>query len=181
VSGLILASGSPRRHELLALVGLPFEIVVPDVDETPLPDEDPAAYVARLAEAKARAVDGALVLAADTTVVVDGTIVNKPADPDDHARMIRRLSGRAHEVLTGVALRGRGLQVTVERSTVRFVELTDAEVDWYVGTGEGSDKAGGYAVQGRGGIFVDRVEGSVSNIVGLPLHLVRAMLAAELG
>ncbi|MCU0272040.1 MAG: Maf family protein [Acidimicrobiales bacterium] len=180
MSGLILASGSPRRHELLATFGLPFEIVVPDVDETPLPGEDPAAYVARLAEAKARAVDGALVLAADTTVVVDGAIIGKPEDPDDHARMIRRLSGRTHEVLTGVALHGRQLQVAVERSSVSFVELTESEVAWYVGTGEGTDKAGGYAVQGQGAIFVERVEGSVSNIVGLPLHRVRAMLATEL-
>ena len=181
---MILASSSPRRRELLSLLGRPFITASPDIDETPLPGEDPVAYVARLAVEKAHAVEApsdALVIAADTTVDLDGVILAKPEDADDAKAMLRGLSGRSHVTHTGVALRlGERTVHTVVTTTVRFVPLTDDAIDWYVGTGEPHDKAGAYALQGGAAVFVDRVEGSVSNVVGLPMHAVAA-LAAELG
>jgi septum formation protein len=181
---LVLASGSPRRRELLTQLGLTFDIVSPDIDETELPDEDPVAYVRRLAVAKALAVDAptdALVIAADTTVDLGGDILAKPVDAADAAAMLRRLSARTHRVHTGVALRrGDACVNEVITSFVTFVPLTAATIDWYVGTGEPLDKAGAYAVQGAGGVLVQRVRGSVSNVVGLPLHSV-VRLAADLG
>ena len=175
--GLVLASGSPRRRELLAQLGLVFAVVAPEVDETPQPGERPVALVRRLALAKAAAVDGDPVLAADTTVEVDGEILGKPADGDDARRMLRRLSGRAHKVHTGVAVR-RSEEVAVEVATtiVTFVPLQPPVIDWYIGTGEPLDKAGAYAIQGAGGVFVEAVRGSVSNVVGLPLTTVARLL-----
>lgn len=183
---IVLASASPRRLELLERLGVDPTVMPPDIDETPLPAEAAEAYVARLAVAKAAAVAGALtgdamVIAADTTVEIDGEILGKPVDAADAAAMLRRLSGRRHRVFTGVAVR-RGEQVHSEVVTtgVRFAGLTEADIEWYVGTGEPLDKAGAYALQGAGGVFVEAVEGSVSNVVGLPLHTV-VRLAAGLG
>ncbi|MGB8859144.1 MAG: Maf family protein [Ilumatobacteraceae bacterium] len=181
---IVLASASPRRSELLAQLGLQFTITGPDIDETPLPGEAPVPYVQRLAVAKAHAVPAgadALVIAADTTVDLGGRILAKPIDADDARAMLRSLSGRTHRVHTGVALRlgDRTLAETIT-SLVTFTSLTVELIDWYVGTGEPLDKAGAYAVQGAGGVFVQRVQGSVSNVIGLPLHTV-LRLAADLG
>ncbi len=181
---VVLASASPRRRELLAQLGVVFTMASPDVDETPLPGEGPVGYVHRLAIAKAFAVDappGALVVAADTTVDLGGEILGKPVDADDARSMLGRLSARTHRVHTGVALR-RGEQLVAEVITtlVTFTSLTPALIEWYVSTGEPLDKAGAYAVQGAGGVLVQRVHGSVSNVVGLPLHSV-ARLAEQLG
>lgn len=182
-TSIILASGSPRRRELLEQLGLRFTITAPDVDESPLPDEDPAAYVGRVAldKVNAVAINDSLVIAADTTVEVDGEIIAKPIDLADARAMLRRLSGRTHAVHTGVVLRrGDRRAAATVTSQVRFVTLTDEMIEWYVATGEPLDKAGAYAVQGAGAVLVESVEGSVSNIIGLPLHTVVA-LAAELG
>ena len=173
----MLASGSGRRRELLAHLGLAFDAVSPDIDETPLPGERPLDLVRRLAVGKARAVEGDVVLAGDTIVEVDGEIFGQPVDADDARRMLRRLSGRTHRVHSGVALRADG-QEAVETVTtyVTFVPLTPGALEWYLGTGEPFGKAGAYAIQGSGGIFVERVRGSVSNVVGLPLTTVAALL-----
>lgn len=183
-AGIVLASGSPRRRELLAQLGLQLTIAVPDVDESPLAGEAPIPYVHRLAVAKAHAVTAGprmTVIAADTTVDLDGEILAKPVDADDARGMLRRLSGVTHQVHTGVALRlGERTVAETVTTTVTFAPLSDAAIDWYVGTGEPLDKAGAYAVQGAGGAFVERVDGSVSNVVGLPLHAV-VRLAAALG
>ncbi len=174
---LVLASGSPRRRELLDRLGLAFVVVAPDVDETIIEGEDAGDYVRRLARAKAEAadVDDAAVIAADTAVVVDGQVLGKPTDPAHAHEMLRRLSGRAHEVLTGVAVRvssNATMVVDAEATTVQMTDLSPDRLTWYVATGDGADKAGGYALQGAAGLFVDRVEGSVSNVIGLPLPLV---------
>lgn len=174
---LVLASGSPRRRELLDSLALDFTVRPPDVEEVRHRCESPGDYVRRLARAKATAIgaDGELVIAADTVVVVDGEILEKPTDPPDAATMLERLSGRDHQVLTGVSLWevSRDAVVTeAEESRVLFRALSREEIDWYVGTGEPSDKAGGYALQGIGAIFVAGVEGSSSNVIGLPLGLV---------
>ena len=176
---IVLASGSPRRRELLEQLGLTFTVVAPDVDESPLPGEDPIAYVGRVALDKVNAVAGnaavpdALVIAADTTIDLDGEIIAKPVDLDDARTMLRRLSGRVHAVHTGVALRrnDRCVSATVT-SLVTFVTLTEAGVEWYVGTGEPLGKAGAYAIQGAGAVLVQSVEGSVTNVIGLPLPTV---------
>ena len=174
---LVLASGSPRRRELLAQLGLTFDVVPADIDETPQPGERALALVRRLAAAKARAVDGDPVLAADTIVEVDGEILGKPVDDADARRMLARLSARSHRVHTGVALRaGERVEVEVVTTIVTFVPLTPGAVDWYLGTGEPFDKAGAYAIQGAGGVFVDTIRGSVSNVVGLPLTTVARLL-----
>jgi len=178
---LILASQSRRRADLLTAAGIGFEARPVDIDESPLPGEAPAAYVARLARAKAEAVrsDGAAVpvLGADTVVVVDGEALGKPVDDQDAIRMLRRLAGRVHEVMTGVALRveQRTLEC-VETTEVRFLPMSEAEIAWYVATGEPHDKAGAYAIQGRGSVFIDRIVGSYSNVVGLPVATVYRML-----
>lgn len=181
---IVLASASPRRYALLEQLGLRFSVEAPDVDETPLLDEAPVPYVQRLAVAKAHAVHvpaHTLVIAADTTVDLGGEILAKPVDADDARAMLRRLSARTHRVHTGVALRlgDRTVAETIT-SLVTFTPLTAAMIEWYVGTGEPLDKAGAYAVQGAGGVFVQRVQGSVSNVVGLPLHAV-VRLAGDLG
>ena len=177
---LTLASTSQRRRELLAVLRIPFRVVAPaGVDETPLDGESPVELARRLAVEKAQSVDGDPVVAADTVVEVDGEILGKPDDADDARRMLRRLSGRTHLVHTGVAVRaGDGLEVEVEvvTTSVRFVPLTPEAIEWYLETGEPFDKAGAYAIQGAGGVFVEGVEGSVSNVVGLPLSTVVAML-----
>jgi septum formation protein len=184
MTAIVLASASPRRRELLAQLGVDFTIATPDVDETPLPGEAPVVYVRRLARAKALAVEappGTLVIAADTTVDLDGQILAKPSGADEAAAMLRRLSARTHRVHTGVAVHmGERELDDVVTSLVTFTPLSAAAIEWYVATGEPLDKAGAYAVQGAGGVFVQRVRGSVSNVVGLPLHTV-ARLAAELG
>ena len=178
---IILASRSPRRAELLTAAGISFEVLAAEIDETPRPDETPAAYVERLAIDKARAVlalrPGARVLGADTTVTIDGEILGKPVDAGDAARMLRQLSGRPHDVLTGVSLiSARGVQSAVDITRVWFEPMTDEDISWYVGTGEPVDRAGAYAIQGLASRFIPRIEGSYSNVVGLPVALVSSIL-----
>ncbi|RMD80273.1 MAG: septum formation inhibitor Maf [Gammaproteobacteria bacterium] len=183
---LILASASPRRRELLARLGLPFAVRVPAVDESPRPGEAPEALARRLALAKALAVareePGAVVLGADTLVVVEGEVLGKPAGREEALAMLGRLSGRAHEVLTAVAAAGPGErppQVLLQRSRVRFRPLRPGEAAWYWETGEPADKAGAYAVQGIGAMFIRRLEGSPSAVMGLPLCETAELLAAR--
>jgi septum formation protein len=180
---LVLASRSPRRRELLEQLGLALEVRPTDADETVLPGEAPRDYVLRVAREKARASGGAVVLAADTAVVLGGEVLGKPADAGEARRMLERLSGTRHEVLTGVCVRrAAAAALAVEEldavvaTTVRFARLSPAEIAWYVGTGEPLDKAGAYAIQGAGGAFVLEVSGSVSNVVGLPLAETAALL-----
>lgn len=181
---LLLASASPRRAELLRAAGFQFDVQPADVDEAFQVGESPEGHVGRLAEAKAEAVlNGAgerVVLAADTVVVIDDLVLGKPADARDATRMLRLLSGRRHRVLTGVAVvvpgPGQRRLTRVEATTVELAALTSEDVAWYVGSGEPADKAGGYAVQGLASRFVTRIEGSYSNVVGLPVALVHAML-----
>ncbi len=180
---VVLASSSPRRRALLEALGLAFEVRAPDIDESFALGESPRTYVRRLALEKAAAVarPGEMVIAADTTVDIDGEIVGKPLDADDARRMLRALSGRSHLVHTGVAVRcDDSVASEVESTEVRFTPLSDADIDWYVGTGEPLDKAGAYAHQGAAGIFVAGIVGSVSNVTGLPLTLVRR-LCDEIG
>lgn len=184
---LVLASASPRRRRLLAGLGVAFEARATDSDETPAPGESPRELVVRLALAKARAAarPGEIALGADTEVALDGRVLGKPADADDARRMLRRLSGRVHEVWSGVAV------VRAERdgeparewtgarlSRVTFRALGDAEIDAYVASGDPFDKAGAYAIQGGAAGFVAAVDGDVDNVVGLPLALVGELLAA---
>jgi len=174
---LVLASASPRRRQLLDMLGLEHRVVPPDVDESRRDGEDPAGYVLRLAEDKARAVaarePAALVLAADTTVVLGPDLFGKPATPAEAADMLRRLSGRTHQVYTGVALAFRDrIESALDVSDVTFRPLDAATIAAYVATGEPMDKAGAYAIQGRASKFVDRVEGCYFNVIGLPLAMV---------
>ncbi len=174
---LVLASGSPRRRDLLTLLGVPFSATDADVDETPHDRERPFDLVRRLAADKARSVDGDPVLAADTVVDVDGDVLGKPVDADDARRMLRRLSGRTHLVHTAVAVRsGEQVELEVVSTSVRFVPVSEEAIEWYVGTGEPFGKAGAYAIQGAGGALVDEVHGSVTNVMGLPLHVVVRIL-----
>lgn len=179
---LVLASRSPRRIDLVSQLGLTAQVVPADIDETPLHHENPVAYVERLARAKANAVfarvDGAsTVLAADTTVDLDGQIFGQPIDDADARRMLKSLSGRTHRVHTAVAVvRSDGESATVVTSLVTFVPITDALLDWYMGTGESVGKAGSYAIQGHGAVLVETVRGSTSNVVGLPLRETAALL-----
>lgn len=175
---LILASGSPRRKELLSAVGWEFEAIVAGIDESVLAGEEPAVYVQRLARGKAEAVaaslSAGLVLGADTTVVVDHQILGQPVDDADAKRMLLLLNGKWHEVLTGVALVRVGGESRVEYETtrVRFADMSEREIDWYVGTGEARGKAGAYGIQGAAGLFIEEIEGDYFNIVGLPIRLV---------
>ena len=176
---LVLASGSPRRSEILRAVGWPFETCPADVDETRLEGEPAEDYVLRLARAKAEAVASrrlfGLVLGADTTVVVDGEVTGKPSDEEEARRMLRALSERWHEVLTGVALvrAESGRVVTgLERTRVRFAATSDEEIEWHVRTGDVLDKAGAYAIQGRAALFIEAIDGDDWNVVGLPVRLV---------
>ncbi len=176
---LVLASASPRRRELLASLDLEFTVRPAAVDETPNPGERPRDLVRRLAREKAEtgARDGEWVLAADTIVVSEGQVLGKPADREEARSMLRRLQGRWHLVLTGVALRPPDADVlhAVESTRVLFAELTPEQIDWYAATGEPDDKAGAYAVQGLGALFVSEVDGNYSNVVGLPLPTVRQL------
>lgn len=173
---VVLASASPRRLELLRRLGIEPVVRAARVDETPLHDESPSRVVARLARDKAMAVerdDDDLVIAADTEVVLDGEVLGKPADDAEAARTLRSLSGRAHRVLTGVhVVLGAHEAGAVETTEVVFREVSDDEIAAYVATGETADKAGAYGIQGAGGMFVVRIEGSDSNVVGLPLATV---------
>jgi septum formation protein len=167
---------------LLTAAGISFEVLAADIDETPHPNEAPAAYVERLAIAKARAVlalrPGARVLGADTTVTIDGEILGKPVDGADALRMLRLLNGRPHEVHTGVALASAsGVRSAVDTTRVWFAPMTDEDISWYVSTGEPIDRAGAYAIQGYASRFIPRIEGSYSNVVGLPVALVSSILA----
>lgn len=176
---LVLASGSPRRKELLESLDLDFTVRPAAVDETPNPGERPRDLVRRLAQEKAEAAgrDGEWVLAADTIVVENGDVLGKPRNRDQAREMLQRLQGRWHLVLTGVALKppdGDTLHA-VESTRVLFAELTPEQIDWYAGTGEPDDKAGAYAVQGLGSLFVLEIDGNYSNVVGLPLPTVRQL------
>ena len=184
---LVLASGSPRRAELLRAAGFQFDTVAVDVDETAGPHESAAEYVRRLAAEKSRsgcsslARDGRhhdlIVLAADTAVVVDGLILGKPRDDPHAAAMLRSLSGRGHEVLTGISVRQGAREIgRVESTTVYVATLSSEEIAWYLASGEGRDKAGAYAIQGLAARFIPRIEGSFSNVVGLPVASVARML-----
>jgi septum formation protein len=177
---LTLASGSPRRRELLSQLGLRFTVQPVDIDESPQPGEKPEPYVLRLAREKAAAGDArGIILAADTIVTLDGDLLGKPRDEADARAMLARLSGREHQVATGVAVRdtesGRE-SAGVEVSTVRFASLTEREIAWYVAGGEPMDKAGAYAIQGVGNLFIAALEGNFTNVVGLPLPLVYRLL-----
>ena len=184
----MLASASPRRAELLRAAGIEFDVMPADVDEAMDAEDTPEGYVRRIAQTKAEAVatriTGRPVLAADTVVLVDHAILGKPANPADARRMLRLLSGRGHVVLTGVCLinphaeSGR-VQTTTARTTVEVAALTDAEIDWYVASGEPMDKAGAYAIQGLASKFVTAIEGSYSNVVGLPVALVYDLCKRE--
>jgi septum formation protein len=179
----VLASASPRRAELLAAAGFEFQVVPADVDETPVPGEPPRDYALRVARAKADHVarhlaDGRIILAADTVVVAGGRLMGKPADATDAASMLRALSGTVHDVHTAVVVRGRGQQLEdVVTTFVRFNPLTESEIRWYVSTGEADGKAGAYAIQGRAARFIDWIEGSWSNVVGLPISTVYRLLS----
>jgi septum formation protein len=178
---LVLASASPRRAELLRAAGIEFDVMPANADETVHVGETPEAYARRVAEAKARAIvtraNGRPILAADTVVVVDEAILTKPVDDNDARRMLRLLSGRTHEVVTAVTLLVGGRMITeVASTTVEFVTLTDDEIEWYLASGEPRDKAGAYAIQGYASRFVTRVNGSYSNVVGLPVALVYEMV-----
>jgi len=174
--GLILASRSPRRIELLGRLGIDPRVEPADIDETPLAGEDPIAYVERLAREKTRVAQQRwcddIVLGADTTIDLDGEIFGKPDDEADARRMLRRLSARTHRVHTGIAASwgSRREQSLVVTSLVTFVPVTDETLEWYIGAGEWQGKAGAYAVQGLGGTLVEGVRGSLSNVIGLPLR-----------
>ena len=178
---LLLASASPRRRDLLEAAGFECDVAPMDVDERRLADEPALVYVDRLARTKAAA--GAarhphrIVIGADTVVVVDDDVLGKPTDSVDARAMLCRIRGRAHDVLTGVAIAARGRIVShVERTTVWFSDVSDVDVTWYVETGEALDKAGAYAIQGLASRFVTRIDGSYSNVVGLPVATVVALL-----
>ena len=188
---LILASASPRRAELLRSAGYTFDVVVADVDESIRAGESPAIYVRRVAADKSFRVAADLrvgghtgpppqelvILGADTTVVVDGEILGKPRDDEDGCAMLRRLSGKAHQVLTGVSLRQGAYEVgRVEITAVVFRELTEEDITWYARSGEGRDKAGGYAIQEHTDLIIADYQGSFSNIVGLPLETTKHIL-----
>ena len=188
---LVLASTSPRRQELLGLLGLPFEVIGSLYDESVISPDGmpPADYVTRLAQGKASEVAGrldadalvigadALVVGADTTVVLDGQFLNKPTGPDDAASMLRRLSGRTHEVYTGLCvIRGQTLLTNYAVTEVTFAALTDETIAAYVATGEPLDKAGAYGIQGKALSFIPSISGDYFNVVGLPLYLLGQML-----
>jgi len=203
---IVLASASPRRQELLQKAGISFTVQPADVDETPLVGESPRDCAERLAREKALAIwrtrPQDVVLGADTVVVVDGTILGKPADSEDAARMLRLLSGRLHQVITGVCLvipgasgqqsvasetkvarenkaAGKELRIASETTLVAMSEISDEEIRAYVDTGEPMDKAGAYAIQGMASRWIPRIEGDYSNVVGLPVDLVCRMLRGE--
>lgn len=180
---LILASSSPRRRELLASVGLQFDVIPSHIPEEKASHESPVGYVARLSGEKAQAVaqehPDRWVVAADTTVVFGDQLLEKPADAEDAKRMLRVIEGRTHTVYTGVTVRriaSNYSDTRVGTTQVTILPMSELDIAWYVGTGEPLDKAGAYAAQGRGGIFIDSVQGSFTNVVGLPLALLFQML-----
>jgi septum formation protein len=181
---LVLASGSPRRRALFETLDLDFEVEPADIDETRLPDEAPAVYVERVARAKASLVAGPdrLVVAADTTVVHEGRVMGKPGHPEEARAMLRRLQGDTHEVFTGLAVASMEEEVAihsvVDASMVEMVPMTEDEIADYVATGEPMDKAGAYALQGLGGVFVRRIVGSPFTVIGLPIHLLDRLMSA---
>jgi len=182
---LVLASSSPRRQAYLKDLGIPFRRVSPEVDETRRRAESPRAYVRRIAVEKASAVSEhyptSWVVSADTTVVVDKTVLGKPRNAAEARKMLRKLSGRSHRVLSGMALVHRAQSVAhsaVSSTRVFIRRLNEDEIRWYVGTGEPLDKAGAYAAQGKGGLLVTRIEGSFSNVVGFPLEKFYELLKA---
>ena len=182
---LVLASASPRRRELLEAAGIECDVDAAEVDETPAMGEAPSTYVLRVARLKAEAVAARHpdrpVLGADTAVLVGSQMLGKPADPADASRMLAQLSARAHDVLTGVAVAFRGqVYAEVEQTTVWVSKLTPDDIAWYVLSGESMDKAGGYAIQGLASRFVPRIEGSYTNVVGLPIAAVYATLGRYL-
>jgi septum formation protein len=179
---IILASGSPRRRQLLEMLRIPFRVIVPDVDEHVLPDEAPDVYVTRLSRAKAEAVapraPGEVILAADTTVVLDGDIFGKPESPAQAVAMLRRLQGRTHEVMTAVTVARDGvIEQALDVSRVTFRPADEAMLTAYVATGEPLDKAGAYAIQGLGAPLIERVDGDFFGVMGLPLRLALDLLA----
>ena len=187
MSKIYLASTSPRRVELLRSLGLEFSVLPVEVSESYSTEESPRLYVQRMARQKAlQGAEGlteGLVIAADTVVVIDDTVLGKPQTRDDAARMLRLLQGRVHRVISGVALycaRTQRCLADAEETEVKFAAMTAEEIQWYISTGEPLDKAGAYAVQGKGAVFVEWVRGSYSNVVGLPLRLLY-LLAKQLG
>ncbi len=175
---LILASGSPRRHEMISGLGLSFTICIPDVDESSLENELPLEYVKRIASKKAEAVfsdlieenEKLLILSADTIVVLGEQILGKPKDAEDAKKTLKMLSGKTHEVITSFCIKSAEKDIVTSISTkVQFAEISDAEIDAYVSTGEPMDKAGSYAIQGGAAYMVRKIDGSYSNVVGLPL------------
>jgi len=186
---VILGSGSPRRKRLLEELGIELTIIAPDIDETPDPDEQAYRYVERLAVDKAKeawrvhATTGgldagpAILIAADTIVAIDGELLGKPVDDVEAKAMLGRLAGRTHQVHTGVAVRNiEGTKASVTTTDVSFVDISDADIDWYVATGEPRDKAGAYGIHGQAGRFIDRIGGSYQNVVGLPLAALDRLL-----
>lgn len=178
---LVLASGSPRRAEILRSVGWEFTVVAPDIDESEREGESPEDYVQRLAQEKAEKVmadhpDG-MILAADTTVVLDGRIMGKPLDLDDARRMLRALSGKPHDVFTGVAvIRDSVTRTGIQQTRVNFAELSDAEIEFLTLVADPLDRAGAYAVQAQAALFVEGIEGDYWNVVGLPISLVYRLM-----
>jgi septum formation protein len=180
VPRIILASQSPRRAQLLHMLGLEIETVPADIDETYAPGEEPGEHAERLARAKAQHIAtrhaGALVIGSDTVVAVDGEVLGKPADEADAVRMLLRLAGRSHEVATGIAVSSSGLRSAVERVTVHFRSFDAAIARAYASTGEPLDKAGAYGIQGYGSTLVDRIEGDYYAVMGLPIARLMALL-----
>ncbi|HEU5219155.1 MAG TPA: Maf family protein [Gemmatimonadales bacterium] len=174
---LVLASGSPRRHQLLAMLGIPHRIDAANIQEIRLPRESAASYVRRLARDKSRAVQGAWVLGADTTVVLGDEILEKPLDEADALRMLQRLQGRRHEVMTAVCLRADGVEFEgMDTTAVYFRPAHAGFLERYVATGEPMDKAGAYGIQGYGAALIDRIEGDFFSVMGLPVRLVLDLL-----
>ena len=179
---VILASASPRRAELLAQIGVTFEQQPSDVDESRYPQESPEVYVQRLATAKAEAAlakcNDCVVIGSDTVVVLESTVLGKPADEQDHARTFAQLSGRTHDVLTAVTVMNKGRSEHVlSRSSVTFANVSAADIARYWRTGEPADKAGGYAIQGMAALFIKRLSGSYSGVMGLPVRETALLLA----
>jgi len=183
---LILASSSPRRRELLIQAGIAFTVQPSDIDESHRPGESPIAFTQRLAREKAEAIFAkhpqATVLGADTIVVCNEEILGKPADAQDAARMLQMLSGRVHQVITGVALISPyGIQTQTDTTTVAMRKISEEEIKIYIATGEPMDKAGAYAIQGGAAPFITHIEGDYTNVVGLPVKLVQQMLSRLAG
>jgi septum formation protein len=177
---LVLASGSPQRRAILEQLGIDFKVEVPEVEE--LGEGDPRSVALENARRKARAVEGELVLGVDTEVVLDGRVFGKPADAAEAETFLRRLSGRTHEVMSGIVLRkGSAERGEVAVTKVRFRRLEQRDIDWYLASGEWSERAGGYAIQGKGAALVAEIEGDYSNVVGLPVPVLVALMPSFAG